>query len=238
MVGGALVAFGSRDCHTPPTLGIHQNVNVVFAVDELAVYDPITPEATFRSLKAGTGVPASSVDAPLILCPAITDAAVARRYGVGFILQHTRERRPPGTIYVSTVGDEKLYRVPGAAAATLSPLPRSGADPPADAPATPVAVSHPDPAAWTMRTDAPSATMLRLHLTDVPGWHATIDGRPLPLNSLSGSMLQARLTAGAHTVVLHYWPTAFTAGLVLALLSVLGLGGGLLLGPLRRRRRA
>jgi uncharacterized membrane protein YfhO len=101
-----------------------------------------------------------------------------------------------------------------------------------------VAVSHPDPAAWTISTDAPSATMLRMHLTDVPGWHATIDGRPLPLRSLSGSMLQARLTAGAHTVILHYWPTAFTAGLVLALLSVVGLGGGLVLGPLRRRRHA
>jgi hypothetical protein len=235
-VGGALVAFGSRDCHTPPTLGIHQDVNVVFAVHELAVFDPITPEATFRSLRDATGQPASSVDAPLTLCPAIDNATVARRYGVGFILEHAKGRRPAGTTYVSSLGDEKLYRVPGAAAATLTTLPRNGADPPVDAPGTPVAVTHPDLATWTMSTDAATATVLRLHLTDVPGWHATVDGRSVPLDSLSGSMLEARIATGRHTVELRYWPSAFTDGIIVAIASVVGLGAGLVLEALRRRR--
>jgi hypothetical protein len=235
-VGAALVGFGSRDCHTPPTLGIHQNVNVVYGVHELADWDPITPQAVFRSLKASTGRPAGALDAPLILCPAIDDAAVARRFGVGFILEHAASPRPPGTVYVTTLGDEKLYRVPGGAEATVTPLDREGIDPPADAPARSVTVTHPDPASWKLHTDAATPTVLRFHLAAVPGWHATVDGRPLRLESFSGSMLQARMAACPHKVKIRYWQTAFSAGLILAGLSIAGLGGALVVGARRRRR--
>ncbi|HUI02597.1 MAG TPA: hypothetical protein VLZ77_03570, partial [Acidimicrobiales bacterium] len=74
-VGGALVAFGSRDCHVPPTLGMHQDINVVYQVRELADWDPMVPVGTFRSLSAATGSHASAVGAPLILCPAFASAA-------------------------------------------------------------------------------------------------------------------------------------------------------------------
>jgi Bacterial membrane protein YfhO len=236
-VGSALVAFATRDCHTPPTLGIHQNLNIVYEVRELAVYDPITPEATFRSLKAATGQPASALNAPLILCPAVDNATVARSYGVGFILQHATGPRPSGTVLVSRLGDETLYRVPGGAAATLTPLPAGGTYPPPYAPGTPVTVTYPGPASWKLTIDAPGADVLRLHLTDVPGWHATMDGRPLDLDPLAGTMLQARVPSGHHVVELRYWPTAFTTGIVLAVVSVIGLAGGLVVGARRRRRR-
>ena len=235
-VGPALVAFGARDCHVPPTLGIHQDVNVVFGVHELADWDPMVPEATFRSLKAATGHPAGAVGAPLTLCPAVTDAAVARRYGVGYILEHRSQARPAGTTYVRTVGGERLYRVPGAAAAALVPLrPDGGTPPPGDA-GTPVTVTHPGPASWRMTTVDSRPALLRLHLTDVPGWHAVIDGRPLALAPYAGTMLQARLPAGRHVVELHYWPTAFSAGLVLAALAVVGLTVALAVGARRRAR--
>lgn len=236
-VGSALVAFGARDCHTPPTLGIHQNVNIVYGVHELADYDPLTPEATFRSLKAATGRPASAVDAPLILCPAIDDATVARRYGVGYILDHARTSRPPGTVFVATLGGEALYRVPGAAAATLTPLAADGAVPSPDAPGVAVAVAHPNAGAWALSPDSAGPAMLRLRLTNVPGWHATLDGRPLRLVPFAGAMLQARLPGGRHTVELRYWPSAFTAGIALAVFAVVGLGSGLLVESRLRRRR-
>ncbi|HLM97415.1 MAG TPA: YfhO family protein, partial [Acidimicrobiales bacterium] len=63
----------------------------------------------------------------------------------------------------------------------------------------------------------------RLHLTDVPGWHGTIDGRPLSLEQFSGAMLQARIPAGRHTVELRYWPDAFSVGLGLAIAGAVGL---------------
>jgi len=234
-VGSSLVAFGSRDCHTPPTLGIHQDANVVYGVHELADWDPMVPEATFASFARATGQPASASNAPLILCPAVDNARVARRYGVGFILDHAGSPRPPGTTFVSTIGDEKLYRVPGTAAATLTALGADGSYPPADAVGVPVALTHPEPSVWRVVGTAQTPAVLRLHLTDVPGWHATIDGRPLRLEPLSGTMFQATFPAGRHTVELHYWPTAFTAGLVVALASLAGLSTGIVVG--RRRRR-
>jgi hypothetical protein len=237
-VGTSLVALGTRDCHTPPTLGMHQNINVVYGVRELADWDPLTPEAVFRSFKAATGQPAGAVDAPLILCPAIDSAAVAQRYGVGFILEHAGGSRPRGTVFVSTVGNEKLYRVPRTAAATLTPLARNGALPSPDAPGAPLAVTHPDAASWKLTTASAAPAVLRLHLTDVPGWHATIDGRSLSLESFSGAMLQARVPSGHHVVELHYWPTTFTAGIALAVISVVGLAAGVGFDSRRRRRRA
>ncbi len=237
-VGSSLVAFGARDCHTPPTLGMHQDVNVVYGVRELADWDPMTPEALFRSLKASTGQPAGAVDAPLILCPAIDSAATARRYGVGFVLEHAGAARPTGTVFVSTLGAEKLYRVPQGAAATLTPLAPGGGPPAVDAPGTPVAVSHPDAATWMLTTRSRGATELRLHLTDVPGWHATIDGHTLALASFSGAMIQARLPGGRHDVELRYWPTTFTDGIVLAVIGLVGLGAGLgVESRLRRKSR-
>jgi len=237
-VGSALVGFGARDCHVPPGLGIHQNVNVVFGVHELASYDPMTPLATFRALAAATGQPAAADGAPLILCPAITDAATARLFGVGYVLEPPGGRRPRGTVPAGHVGDEALYRVPGAAAATLA-LPAPGGAPAGpDVPATAVTVSHPGPASWRLTTDAAGPRVLRLHLTDVPGWHASIDGRPLPLTRFDGAMLEAVVPAGHHTVELHYWPTAFSVGIVLAVLAVLGLAAGVVVDRRLRVRPA
>ena len=72
-----------------------------------------------------------------------------------------------------------------AAAATLSPVGADGRAPGLDAPGAPVAVTHPDPASWKLVTDGAHEAELRLHLTDVPGWHATIDGRLLTRTELA-----------------------------------------------------
>ena len=65
--------------------------------------------------------------------------------------------------------------------------------------------------------------LLRLRLTDVPGWGATIDGRPLTLHAwATGAMLEARVPSGRHVIELHYWPPLFSAGL--------GVGAGVVLG--------
>ncbi len=102
-------------------------------------------------------------------------------------------------------------------------------------------MTFPDPATWRVAVDSTSASVVRLRLTDVPGWNATIDGRPLALQSwASGLMLQARVPAGRHVVELQYWPAAFTVGIVVAGSIVVGgavaMTTGVILG--RRRRRA
>ncbi len=86
---------------------------------------------------------------------------------------------------------------------------------------SPVPVTYPDAASWKVATDATAPQILRLHLTDVPGWHASIDGKPLPLLRFNRVMLQARIPPGKHIIELHYWPETFTVGIVVAAVTVI-----------------
>ncbi len=230
-VGSSLVAFGVRSCELPPTVGILPETNSAFAVHELSAYDPITPRAVFKALQVAPALPVSA------LCPVIRTTAQARHFGVAFILEPRGTAGPSGTVFDAAVGHEALYRVPGAALATVTPV-TTGAKPPGSvARGTPVAVTHPDPASWRLVTRARQQQVLRLALTDVPGWHASIDGRPLRLEPYSTVMLQARIPPGDHTVELHYWPGSFTLGIVLAACSLVMLALGLLVGWRRAGRR-
>ncbi len=168
----------------------------------------------------------------------IRSAAQARTLGVSFVLEPRGTPGPRGTVFDAAVGDEDLYRVPEAALATLTPLTPSGRFPASIAGGTPVDVTHPDAAQWKLETHALGTQVLRLRLTDVPGWHATIDGRPLQLERFSTIMLQARIPPGNHTVDLQYWPGTFTLGIVLAACSAGGLAAALLVMWRRARTRA
>jgi hypothetical protein len=232
------VGLGARACSQPPTLGILPNVNVAFGVHELAVYDPVIPEAFFRAWRAATGEPGGPAKAPLVFCPAVTSVTVARRYGVGYILEPAGRRGPAGSVLAAYVGNEGLWRVPGAAPATLSPLTPAGAFPGDDAPGTAVPVTHPGPAQWDVVTDAPSPLVLRLRLSAVPGWHASVDGRPLALNTFAGTMLEARVPAGRHHIELHYWPDTFDTGLVLAVAALVTLLVAVVTSRVRRPKHA
>ena len=84
--GGRGRRFRGQACHTPPTLGILPNANVAYGVHELAVYDPMVPRAYFRTWQQLTGRRATTAGAPLVFCPALDTATLARRYGVEFVL--------------------------------------------------------------------------------------------------------------------------------------------------------
>ncbi len=232
-VGSSTVGCGVAPCFTE--LGILPDVNVDYKVQEFGVYDPSTPDGYLESWEAETGHP-GSVDYN-VFSPEVTSIAVARRYGISFVLEPEGVAGPRGSIFDENVGNERLYRVPGAASATLTALGPRGGFPNSDARGTPVAVTHPSPSSWKMTTDKATPQVLRLRLTDVPGWHGSIDGRPLPLEPFSRVMIEARIPPGHHVIELHYWPRAFTTGIVLALCSATGLALGFLVPWIRRRRR-
>ncbi len=172
-----------------------------------------------------------------IYCPDMTSVALAQLYGVSFILEHQGDPAPTGAVFDKSIGSEDLYRIPGSPRATLSALEPNGNLPPVEATGTPVAASQPNPSSWKVTTDASTKEVLRLRITNVPGWSATIDGRPLALVSYAGVMLQAVVPPGDHTIVLQYWPKDFTDGLFLAGIAALGLLTSLVVVMFRRRRR-
>jgi hypothetical protein len=222
-VGPAMVGLGDASCVRRPALGIWPNMNIVYRVHEFAVYDPVVPHAYFAELHRATGRPAGDSVAN-VFCPVISDATVARRYGIQYVVELTLHPAPIGGIDLGPVGSgEELFKIPGAAFAVAVPVPAGGVMPAIDAPGTPVMAYQPAARSWSVTVNAPAPEVLRFHLTDVPGWHATIDGHPLTLERYAGLMLQARIPPGRHTVALSYWPTSFTAGLVLATMAAVGL---------------
>jgi len=204
-------------------------------VHELDIYDPLIPKSYFTSWQELTGSQGGSAYF-YQFCPAVTSIAAARRFGVQYVLEERGSKGPAGTSFVGQYGDEELYRVPGSASATLVPAAANAPLPPNDAPGQPVHVHTPNPSTWQLTTSAARAQVLRLRLTNVPGWKATIDGQPLQLQPYSGVMLQARVPPGRHRIVIEYWPTTFTAGLVLAAVAIAGLVSALLWESVRRRR--
>jgi hypothetical protein len=234
-VGSSVVGLGRSLCVLPPGLGIPENAELAYGVQELALYDPMIPSAYYSSWRAvshaSPGIPDDSV-----YCPGITTAELARLYGVSFVVERSGTPGPRGGVFDRAVGDENVYRIPNAGVATLTPLAVGGRLPADNAPGTPVTVTHPRPSTWRLHSDADRPQALRLRLTDVPGWRASIDGRPVPLERFAGVMLQVEVPAGRHTIELNYWPTTFSVGLLLAGCAVLGLAGALAVSWNRHRR--
>ena len=78
--------------------------------------------------------------------------------------------------------------------------------------------------------------MLRLRLTNVPGWQATLDGRPLALGAVGERFHGGGPDPpGSHVVELHYWPPLFSDGLVVAAVVVVGLGLTIAVAVVHRR---
>lgn len=220
-VGAALVGIGT--CRprpfSPPystEVGIRPNANAGYGVAEFAAYEPNLPASYYRSWAAVSGQDtAPALRRVGLFCPQITTAAQARTYGVSYLLVAPGARRPPGTVPVDRVGGETLVHVPGATRASLIVSGSRGAVGPGRSTIRTVQLG---PAAWRVRTDASAPGVLRLRITAAPGWHGTVDGRPLALSTWSGgAMLQASVPAGRHVVDVSYGPALFTAGFAVAL---------------------
>ena len=234
-VGSSIIGLGGSLCFFPPGLGFPENSQVAYGVQELALYDPMIPSSYYSSWRAvshqSPGIPDDSV-----YCPGIDSAGLARLYGVSYVVERSGSPGPEGGVFVRSVGEEDLYRIPDSGAATVTPLTDGGGLPDESAPGSPVAVTHSDPSSWKMVTDDGQAQVLRLRLTNVPGWHATIDGQPAPLLPFADVMLQVKVPPGRHTVVLTYWPATFTAGLVLAGCAVVGLLSAFVVSRMKRQK--
>lgn len=193
-------------------VGFFPEVNLGYEVNEYAGHDPLLPQSYFTTWAA---IPGSGKGGPGFFVPDIDSATTARRYGVAWILEAPDPSlgAPAGARYVATVAGERLYAVPGAA--------RFGFVGVAASRDRVTATAHPVASTWTVRVRAPVRAELVVRITDVPGWHATVDGHAVVLGTPDGLMMQVSVAPGTHTIHLWYLPSRFVDGLFIALIVLL-----------------
>jgi hypothetical protein len=213
--------------------GFYPESNIGYSLAQFSGHDPVLPQVYFSTFGSGPLIK----NGPASVTPLIDSAPIARKYGVQWILVAPGVPAPPGTVYVTTVAGQRLYSVPGAKRFSfLSPQPGSGT---AGAGAGAVRrVSHPSPSRYEVNVTATGPATLVMRVTNVPGWHATIDGRSVPIRKYGTLMMSITVPAGTHVVVLNYFPDRLKIGLVLALVATVLLAGfAVALAVVRRRRR-
>ena len=186
------------------------------------MYDPMVPRDYYIAWKVSTGDQGGQ---PTIshYCPGIANAGIARPTASA-TSSNPMERVGPSAACTTPKSTGRISTgSPGRHPLSWCHSRRPDNSPRNSAIGVPVPVSHPNPAAWRLTTNSSTPQVLRLHLTNVPGWHATIDGRPLTLKQYSLIMLQAEIPPGRHVIELKYWRVTFTEGIVLAVLAAVGL---------------
>ncbi len=238
VVGSGLVGIDTgapSHAETIAPAGIYPEANLGYGLAEFAAYDPVTPQAYFPSR-----------DLQLVVEPDIDSAAVARRYGIVWILQATGSPRyeigpilhptrvhlapPPGTRYVGSFAGERLYAVPGATRFSLIAKGSGDSEPVSS-------IKHPVTNSWSFSIDASTPSQLVMRVTDYPGWHASIDGHALPLSLYEGIMLEAQVPAGRYVVHLWYMPKRLVIATWLALTALVALLAWAALPLAMRKRR-
>jgi hypothetical protein len=215
-VGNGRVGFAAcPSIQSFPDLGIWPEANDLFSVSEDATDDPIIPKSYFTSYFDYLGESVTTSDA--LYCPSMTSARLARHFGVGYVLAAGGSPAPSGTKLVNDIAGEDVYRVPGGGVITVEPR---GA--PQDSPnATVEAVQTSDPNAVRVVVAVTTPSTMYVHITNFPGWTATINGHKLGLHNWGGSMLSASLPTGRHVILLSYEPETFKVGIILAAAAAL-----------------
>jgi hypothetical protein len=213
LVGDGLVALdgpNTKDVTQWTGTGIYPEVNIGYAIRELAVHDPVLPPSYLRTWP----VPGATVNDRLgdnVFVPSVGSAKRARFYGASFILA-SPGRVPKGAVFVAKIPAALvkyvfLYRVPGAGQFTFGT--GSGA--------RVLSERQPENGAWQLAVRVPRATALTLRVTYLPGWHVLADGRALPVHEVDGIFAGVSVPAGTRTIAVRYWPGGLSTGFALAL---------------------
>lgn len=147
------------------------------------------------------------------------------RLGVRWVVSGPAEEPPPGALgwrLAYAGADARVWERPGA-----MPLVRliGGAR------GGQVKVERRTPGAWQITWQAPDRGRLVVAETWDPGWRASLNGRPVPVEALRGIQMAVRVGPGAGRLQLRYHPDGFAAGVVLSLLGL----AAVMLGALTAR---
>jgi hypothetical protein len=207
-------------------IGFYPNVNAAYGVDELALHDPAAPGAYFSSWPVRRADPGGALN---LFVPDVNSIALARRYGVEYVLTLPGLKAPSGMRPVATIAGGLLSQVPRSGKFTVGPD------------GSPVASTHPDDTTYVVDTAGRHGSLLA-RITNSPGWHASANGRPLAVRAVGGAtprtgvFLAVEIPPGATSVRFHYTPPHLALAVALELASLIGFA---LAGAwCHRRRRA
>ena len=212
-------------------VGFYPNVNIGYRIRLFAVHDPLVPKAYFLSWPNQLAAPQQFGVG--LFTPDIDSAALARRYGISYVLAAPGLSAPQGMSYVAMIADERLYSVTGSAQFSIAQF---GTHPSNENIAS---VSDNGNGRYTFETNVSpkmSSPTLIMRVTNLPGWHLSVDGHPVAISQYEQVMMSAPLTPGHHQIVLSYWPKRLSDGIDLAVAAMVAFAL-ILVFKLRARRR-
>jgi Bacterial membrane protein YfhO len=206
--------LGTINNYGPNTFGGNgyiPEINSAYGVREFAGYDPVLPTFYFSSYEQLTGNSTTRIP---WLAPNINNADLARTYGIRYVIAPASDNvlQIPDFTLVSQGKGYQLYEVSGARTFTLD------------------GVSDTDSAIHSVRwinnytceihLTSPSETQFIARIGNFPGWHATVNGKSVSLESWQTAMMRMPVPEGDSVVTLTYWPERLTLGLWIACITL------------------
>ncbi len=206
-------------------VGYYPNINTAYGIDELGLHDPTISAAYFASWPVHGVDPGGALN---LFVPDVDTVALARAYGVGYVLGAPSIPAPAGAVPVGTIAGGVLSRVPDSGRFTMD----QGAS-------QPLRFTHPDDVTYTVAVSGRSGPMLA-KITDSPGWTASADGRALRVTAAAGAtsapiFLTVDVPRGTAEVTFTYRPPHFGVAIGLGVATVAAYVAA---GEWSRRRRA
>ena len=205
------IVSGDPVTYLPP-VGFVTETNMAYGVSQFVAYDPMSPITYFRSWASVSGIPTAPPNN--VFAPSIMTIFEARTYGIHDVLTLPDVSLGNGFRLIQQGANYKLYAVPRSRQFSFV-----GTSPRARVLSQRWINNY--TVSLHVRTFTPSRLIVRL--TNIPGWHARIDGHPAALRPWHGIMQALTVPAGRHVISLTYWPRLFTVGLSLCAGGLVGL---------------
>lgn len=189
-------------------VGFYPESNIGYGIRMFAVHDPLLPSAYYSSWPGPAAKPNGG---PGVFEPDVNSAALARRYGIGYILTMPGLPQPPGTIKVTSLNGQGLYRVPDSSQFVLR-QPNQGKI---------LSASYPTNGTFLIRVSVKKSETMIFHVADEPGWRLSGGGHTIPLFPEDKINMSAVIPAGRYTLSLVYDPSGLKEGILLAVLAAI-----------------
>jgi Bacterial membrane protein YfhO len=204
--------------------GFYPETNLAYGVTEFAMHDPLIPTSYFAAWPVSNAAQTNLT--AYMFAPDIDSVALARLYGIRYVLALAGEPPPSGMRLVERISGQALYLVPDSERFSFV---GGGATK-----ARVISAVHPSDDRYVLTVKTPHAAVLTGRITAFEGWHATADGVGIPVGRSSGDLLSVDVPSGTTEITLYYRPRAFVEGLLLGLIAV---GGFVVAAVITYRKR-